>query len=89
MVNILFRLFRNKIQSLLVQERVRIWNEIYEHSSVRVVEDGNKLSHIVSIAAPKLEQIVLPKLPDWYECDSPEMVEIALKHPSMIGARGL
>lgn len=50
-------------QLLIVAERVRIWQTLFKHASVRVWRDGNKDSRIISIGDKKLEEIILPPLP--------------------------
>lgn len=66
-----FRVYRNDLEQIRVEERLRIWEDIYQRCSVIPYSEptkggGIKTTHIIKIGEPALRSIILPELPKWY-----------------------
>lgn len=70
------------LNEAVVSERVRIYNELYKHSSIECVYDGGKQRQIFSMGVAKLEEIVMPKLPEEFQPIESNIE--APTHPSFI-----
>lgn len=57
----------NEVLKQIVCERVRIWNELHKFGSVAVYQDGNKTSQVFSMGIPKMQEIIMPELPEDFE----------------------
>lgn len=76
--------FRQEIEEVRLLERLRIWEGLYFHSSIKILKDGDKTSQVFFIGVPKLEEIVLPPMPDWFQDMDPKEQPALLAHPSLV-----